>query len=278
LSCTPLPSKWQTIRTTAKIAQSKDKIEEYMKRLEDLRNALSFHIVVSLKRANQEQSASTDKKLAALQEDVSTIVHMFENRSGDMQQIAAQHSDVVEWCVDLSSVVARPNDITDQDDEEFSQEFEGLLGRRNGNLSSLNFTPQRLAMMRKREAILDLLQFRQIDDRFYEIDQAYKETFGWIFEPPATAESLPWDDFSPQEQTKRQRAASPQDSSDEDFVKAWIVASAKKDKFYECGDRVTEDVNFKSCNDVTAPGHKVNVNQVDSNRANLAYHRRSSRS
>jgi hypothetical protein len=167
-----------------------------MKRLEDLRSALSFHIVVSLKKANQEQSASTDQKLAALQDDVRTIVHMFEDPSGNLQQIAAQHSDVVEWCVSLSSEGAKPSDVADQYDEEFPKEFEGLLGSQKENLSSLNFTPQRLAMMRKRRSILDLLQFREIDDRFDEVDQAYKQTFEWIFETPVSSESLPWDDFS----------------------------------------------------------------------------------
>ena len=135
--------------------------------------------------------------LAALQDDVRTIVHMFEDRSDNWHQIAAQHSDVVEWCIDISSEASRTDDATDENDEEFSKEFEGLLGRRqNGSLSSLNFTPQRLAMMRKRKAILDLLQFRQIDDRFDEVDQAYQKTFGWIFDAPVAADLLPWDDFS----------------------------------------------------------------------------------
>jgi len=122
---------------------------------------------------------------------------MFEDRSDNWHQIAAQHSDVVEWCIDISSEASRTDDVTDENDEEFSKEFEGLLGRRqNGSLSSLNFTPQRLAMMRKRKAILDLLQFRQIDDRFDEVDQVYQKTFGWIFDAPVAADLLPWDDFS----------------------------------------------------------------------------------
>jgi hypothetical protein len=94
-----------------------------MKRLEDLRSALLFHIVVSLKKANQEQSVSTDQKLAALQDDVRTIVHMFEDPFGNLRQIAARHNDVVEWCVSLSSEEAKPSDIADQHDEELPKDL-----------------------------------------------------------------------------------------------------------------------------------------------------------
>jgi hypothetical protein len=37
-------------------------------------------------------------------------------------------------------------------------------------------------------------------------------------------------------------------------------------KIYECGDRVIDDVKFESCNDMTASGHKVKVNELGSNR------------
>jgi hypothetical protein len=40
-----------------------------------------------------------------------------------LASIAAQHSNVVEWCIDISP---RTDDVNDENDEEFSKEFEGL--------------------------------------------------------------------------------------------------------------------------------------------------------
>ena len=69
-SYTPLPSTWQAMRRAAKVRANKGKIRQYAARLEALRNAVSFHIIVSLKGASEQWFQHTTDKLGSLRDDM----------------------------------------------------------------------------------------------------------------------------------------------------------------------------------------------------------------
>lgn len=185
------------------MALHKSKIEAYIQSIEVLRQELSFNIVISLRTASEEHFVTTSSKLDALHDDIKTIIRLFEPKKRNLLQAIAQHNDITEWCIELSGESSMEEDkaLTAELDEEFITNFDVLVGGGNGSLAALNFSSQRLALLRKRKTILNLLQFHEMEDRFFEVDDAYSNTFDWIFEERLSNigqddDHAEWDSFS----------------------------------------------------------------------------------
>jgi hypothetical protein len=72
------PSRWQSVRQGVKIKFNQKKLDSFVQRLETLRNALSFDVVLALKSDIKRNHVATDMKSMGIQEDMKTIVSQIE--------------------------------------------------------------------------------------------------------------------------------------------------------------------------------------------------------
>jgi len=162
----------RSLKLVAKQTFDSRKIEEYTKTLNKFREQISFHVVLSLKHAEAQHFPATSRKLDSIQTDIKTILSLFEANGNDLHTVSPKYDEVVQRCVDLPTQ-ARLDTIDNLTSEKDSQV------KRN--------------TMHKRQAILNLLIFRQMADRFDEVADAYSRTFDWIFESPDEAA---WDSLT----------------------------------------------------------------------------------
>jgi hypothetical protein len=173
----------------------RNKIEQYVRSIDSVRNEVSFHIVITLRKASREYHAETSQRLDMLRDDVQAILRLFES---DPKDQTPAFNELAETIRSSSTLSKQPADharmalgSTPRSSPLFLPDADEL-----DLLDDLNIEPPTEAIKsraRQRTAFLDYMLFPAMKSRLQDIDHAYDHTFQWIFDEKS--QNLAWDSF-----------------------------------------------------------------------------------
>lgn len=179
-------------------------LADFTKRLDTLRSAMSFHIVASLKTDVRSNHVSTTKKLDILQQDMETLIRIFQNDNRTVDTLVKDHGGLVTqfWENNVSqqakatskglTKLLKPESRPDSPQRDLKRDLRSKLSAKIDELEAT-----------KRNKVLLGLRYRYMSDREDEVTNAYRQTFEWMF---STEQTDSWDafpEFLSDKQTKR---------------------------------------------------------------------------
>ncbi|CAO2653869.1 Nn.00g106020.m01.CDS01 [Neocucurbitaria sp. VM-36] len=164
----------RTTKTAVKFKWSAHKIEDYVSRLEKLRTSLTLATVLAFRTSAESSNVEVLAHLKEIQRDL---------RNKDLDE------EKIRTTIEV---------LADNVRHQISGPLGSLRLEIQAGLNEISNLRTELPLEEKAHSreneILRWLDFRQISWRYEGIQQAYRETYGWIFEAPEG--SRPWDDFS----------------------------------------------------------------------------------
>jgi hypothetical protein len=217
-------SRWQSVKTALKLTLGRSKLEGFTKRLDILRQEMSFHLVVSLKKANEEQHNKTGRKIEILDADIRTLIRLFQSDNSTMDLLVKEHNETLQKFIStlppIYSAKRLAGDNSGSDPVSTTSEAQGkcsweqdilnkdrnfgdpdtsskasLRNDHNSRTKCRNVLVKTLDDLEssKRDKVLHSLCHQHMLDRHYEIEKAYAETFKWILE--AGGRNRRWNDY-----------------------------------------------------------------------------------
>ncbi|KAG8534407.1 uncharacterized protein KY384_001252 [Bacidia gigantensis] len=190
LQSTTKLSRWKSIRQALKTTWGTDKLDQTSQRLQNFRDQLTLRILVSFRSDANIQAAVHDSRFDTLEQGLQSIIRDFMDEKGVLMTELNRHTDTFEKRQDriehlhrhyFDQTIAAIQRSHSVDPIYLSRPNEAYYQLKGGDQSQIQ------------QAVLDHLQFRQMNTRIQDVAPAHKDTFQWLFDENIARR--PWSSF-----------------------------------------------------------------------------------
>ncbi|KAE9366867.1 hypothetical protein N431DRAFT_471897 [Stipitochalara longipes BDJ] len=189
--------RWKSFRQALKGLIKKDEVDAIAQRLQNFRNELNFHILVSMRDTLDMQAIQQTEGFQSLNEVARGLVYKLE---GDQIQL---REDLKSQTKCLSHGQHQTNELIMREHERTrkailacvkSDRSSRIFQRHQGGTARTQDLTEEEKDTLIESHFLSSLRFPTMENRFEEVELAHRKTFEWIFQPPS--QHAKWSDFS----------------------------------------------------------------------------------
>ncbi|KAF2727130.1 hypothetical protein EJ04DRAFT_582254 [Polyplosphaeria fusca] len=170
---------FKSIKQAILTTWNKSKIEETVERLQNIRDEVQFHILVSMVEKVDANALMMDAALQSLDKSTQYVVESILQGKSDLAAVVSAQTQESIRREDAreAAAIRRHDDIVSG------------IGNLQHTLSSVKAAIRPVKKSKILRGIKNLLYFPQIEDRYEIIKPAHQKTFEWAFQAPATTQA-----------------------------------------------------------------------------------------